>query len=141
MRMMNRVFLIGHVGRDPQVRTTQGGQKVANFTLATTESWRDAEGQRQERTEWHRVVAFGDLADFAEKYIHKGRFILVEGRLRTRQYTDSQGVTRHVTEVIARDIGFLEPRPEAPVEPLPVLAEVPPDEAPPPPFDDLAFLA
>ncbi len=110
MRSMNRVFLIGHVGQAPRVRTTPTGRKVANFTLATNEVWRDAGGQRQQRTEWHRIVAFGDLADFAEKYIQKGRFILVEGRLQTRQYTDGQGISRYVTEVVARDIGFLEPR-------------------------------
>ncbi|GBC83625.1 Single-stranded DNA-binding protein [bacterium HR11] len=146
MRSMNRVFLIGHVGQPPRVRTTPTGRKVANFTLATNEVWRDAGGQRQQRTEWHRIVAFGDLADFAEKYIQKGRFILVEGRLQTRQYTDGQGIARYVTEIVARDIGFLDPRGaapevEEPIEPPPAFDE--PYEAPsstPSGDEDLDFL-
>ena len=128
MRSMNRVFLIGHVGQSPRVRVMPSGRKVANFTLATNEVWRDASGQRQERTEWHRIVAFGDLAEFAERYIQKGRFILVEGRLQTRQYVDGQGITRYVTEIVARDIGFLEPKgtvTEEPVEPPPAFDEQP----------------
>jgi len=146
MRSMNRVFLIGHVGQPPRVRTTPTGRKVANFTLATHEVWRDAEGQRQQRTEWHRIVAFGDLAEFAEKYIQKGRFILVEGRLQTRQYTDGQGIARYVTEIVARDIGFLEPRGAVPgveeaIEPPPAFDE--PYDAPsstPGGDEDLDFL-
>ncbi len=132
MRSMNRVFLIGHVGREPDVRTLPSGQKVANFPLATNEVWRDASGQRQERTEWHRIVAFGRLAELSERYIRKGRYILVEGRIQSRQYTDAQGNVRYITEIIARDISFLEPRSA-------VTADVADTIEPPPVLDDVEY--
>lgn len=108
MRSLNRVFLIGNVGRDPDVRELNSGQRVANFSLATNERWTDSQGNRQERTEWHRIVVFGRLADLVGRYIRKGRRVWVEGRLQTRQYTDRDGQDRYVTEIIAQQIIFLD---------------------------------
>jgi single-strand DNA-binding protein len=99
---MNRVILIGHVGRDPEIRNTQSGDTIANFSLATSESWNDrASGERKERTEWHRVVVFNSvLAGVVEKYVRKGSHLLVEGTLQTRKWTDQQGIERYSTEVV-----------------------------------------
>ncbi len=133
MRSLNRVFLIGNVGRDPDVRELNSGQRVANFTLATNEQWTDASGQRQERTEWHRIVVFGRLADMVGRYLRKGRRIWVEGRIQSRQYTDQSGQNRYITEIVARNIIFLDARQAEPydletIEPPPVL-DTAPDEA------------
>lgn len=99
---VNKVILIGNLGRDPEVRTTAQGTKVVNLTLATSETWNDKQtGERKENTEWHRVVVFNErLADVAEKYLRKGRKIFVEGVLKTRKWNDSQGVERYTTEVV-----------------------------------------
>ena len=110
---LNRVELVGNVGKDPEIRTTQDGQKIVNLSLATSESWTDKNsGERKERTEWHRVVIFNDrLADVAEKYVLKGSKIYVEGQLQTRKWTDQQGQERYSTEVVVQrfrgDIGLL----------------------------------
>ncbi|EHD12903.1 single-stranded DNA-binding protein [Commensalibacter intestini A911] len=99
---VNKVILVGNLGRDPEVRTTDQGTKIVNLTLATSETWNDKQtGERKEKTEWHRVVVFNErLADVAEKYLRKGRKIFVEGVLKTRKWNDSQGVERYVTEVV-----------------------------------------
>lgn len=99
---INKVILIGNLGKDPEVRTTQSGEKIVNLTLATGESWTDrASGERKERTEWHRVVLFNDrLADVAEKYCRKGSKVYIEGALQTRKWTDQQGQERYSTEVV-----------------------------------------
>jgi single-strand DNA-binding protein len=99
---VNRVMLIGNLGKDPEVRSTQDGKKIVNLTLATGESWTDrATGERKERTEWHRIVLFNErLAEVAEKYCHKGSKIYVEGALQTRKWTDQQGQDRYQTEVV-----------------------------------------
>ncbi|MDI2113055.1 single-stranded DNA-binding protein [Commensalibacter sp. TBRC 10068] len=99
---VNKVIIIGHLGQNPEVRTTQAGTKVVNLTLATSESWNDKQtGERKEATEWHRVVVFKEhLANFAEKYLTKGRKVYVEGQLKTRKWTDQQGVERYTTEVV-----------------------------------------
>lgn len=99
---VNRVMLIGNLGKDPEVRTTTNGDKIVNLTLATGESWTDkASGERKERTEWHRVVIFNErLADVAEKYLRKGSKLYAEGQLQTRKWTDQQGVERYQTEVV-----------------------------------------
>jgi single-strand DNA-binding protein len=107
MGSVNKIILVGNLGRDPEVRFTPGGQPVANFTLATSEQWTDKGGQRQERTEWHRVVAYDRLAEQARDYLSKGRQVYVEGRLQTRQWDDKDGNKRSTTEVIARQIVFL----------------------------------
>jgi single-strand DNA-binding protein len=107
MRSLNKVLLIGNLGSDPEVRRTQSGQSVATFRLATNESWGDKSGERQERTEWHRVVAWGRLAEIVGEYMKKGRQVYVEGRVQTRQWQDQQGQTRYMTEVVAQSIMML----------------------------------
>jgi single-strand DNA-binding protein len=99
---VNKVILVGNLGRDPEVRSTQDGTKVANLSLATSESWRDkASGERRERTEWHRIAIFNErLVDVAEKYLKKGSKIYVEGQLQTRKWTDQAGQERYTTEVV-----------------------------------------
>lgn len=99
---VNKVILVGNLGRDPEVRSTQSGQKIVNFTLATSDSWNDkASGERRERTEWHRVVIFNErVADIAERYLRKGRKVYVEGSLQTRKWTDQSGQERYTTEVV-----------------------------------------
>src|SRR5436190_10551302 len=98
---VNKVILVGNLGRDPEIRSTQDGMRIANLNLATSESWRDrTSGERKERTEWHRVVIFNErLVEVAEKYLRKGSKIYVEGALQTRKWTDQQGQERYSTEV------------------------------------------
>ena len=99
---VNKVILIGNVGKDPEVRSTQDGTKIVNFTLATSDTWNDkASGERKERTEWHRVVCFNDrIGDVIEKYVRKGSKVYVEGALQTRKWTDQSGQDKYTTEVI-----------------------------------------
>jgi single-strand DNA-binding protein len=104
---VNKVTLVGNLGKDPEVRTTQSGMKIVNLSLATSESWNDkASGERQERTEWHRVVIMNDrLADVAERFLRKGSKIYLEGKLQTRKWTDQSGQERYTTEVMLGRIG------------------------------------
>src|SRR3954470_5415548 len=99
---VNKVILVGNLGRDPEIRSTQDGTRVATLNLATSESWRDrASGERKERTEWHRVAIFNDrLVEVAEKYLRKGSKIYVEGQLQTRKWQDQQGQDRYTTEIV-----------------------------------------
>jgi single-strand DNA-binding protein len=99
---VNKVILIGNLGRDPEIRSTQDGTRVANLSVATSESWRDKNsGERREKTEWHRVVIFNDrIVDVAEKYLHKGSKIYLEGQLQTRKWTDQSGQEKYTTEVV-----------------------------------------
>jgi single-strand DNA-binding protein len=99
---VNKVILVGNLGKDPEVRSTQDGSKIVNLTLATSETWNDrASGERKEKTEWHRVVIFNDrTADVAEKYLKKGAKVYIEGSLQTRKWTDQQGQERYTTEVV-----------------------------------------
>lgn len=99
---VNKVILIGNVGKDPEVRSTQGGKKVVTLSVATSETWKDRNsGERQERTEWHRVVIFNErLADVAERFVKKGSKIHVEGALQTRKWTDQSGVEKYSTEIV-----------------------------------------
>ncbi|GHD48122.1 hypothetical protein GCM10017083_18840 [Thalassobaculum fulvum] len=99
---VNKVILVGNLGRDPEVRTTQDGTKIVNFTLATSERWRDrSSGEQRERTEWHRVVIFNEnLARIAEQYLRKGSSVYVEGQLQTRKWTDQSGQEKYTTEVV-----------------------------------------
>jgi single-strand DNA-binding protein len=99
---VNKVILVGNLGRDPEMRSTQDGQRIANFTLATSESWRDrGSGERKERTEWHRIVIFNErLAEIAEKYLRKGSKVYLEGQLQTRKWTDQSGQEKYTTEVV-----------------------------------------
>jgi single-strand DNA-binding protein len=99
---VNKVILVGNLGKDPEIRSTNDGTKIANFTLATSENWRDkASGERRERTEWHRVAVFNErLVDVIEKYLKKGAKVYVEGALQTRKWTDKEGQERYTTEVV-----------------------------------------
>ncbi len=99
---VNKVILVGNVGKDPEVRNTQDGAKIVNFTLATSETWNDrASGERKERTEWHRIVVFNDnVANVVEKYVRKGSKVYVEGALQTRKWTDQSGQEKYTTEVV-----------------------------------------
>lgn len=107
-RGVNKAILVGNLGRDPEVRYSPNGQAVANVTLATSESWKDkTSGEKQEKTEWHRVVFFGRLAEIAGEYLKKGAQIYVEGRLQTRKWTDKDGRDRYTTEIVANDMQML----------------------------------
>jgi single-strand DNA-binding protein len=104
---VNKVILVGNLGADPDMRYTPSGQGVCELRVATSESWNDKNGQRQERTEWHRVVVWGKRAEICSKYLSKGRQVYVEGRIQTRSYDDKDGNKRYITEVIAQDVQFL----------------------------------
>ena len=107
-RGINKVTLIGNLGADPELRYTGGGTAVCQLRVATAETWNDKQsGQRQERTEWHRVVLFGKLGEIAQEYLRKGRQVYIEGSLRTKEYTDKEGIKRYATEVIATDMQML----------------------------------
>jgi single-strand DNA-binding protein len=107
-RGVNKVILVGNLGRDPEVRYSPNGQAVANVTLATSESWKDkTSGEKQEKTEWHRVVFFGRLAEIAGEYLKKGAQIYIEGRLQTRKWQDKDGKDRYTTEIVANDMQML----------------------------------
>ncbi len=107
MASVNKAILIGNVGRDPEIRYTTGGQCVANLSIATSDSWTDKQGAKQERTEWHRIVAWGKLAELVKEYVRKGRPLYVEGRIQTRSWQDKDGQTRYTTEIVASTIQFL----------------------------------
>jgi single-strand DNA-binding protein len=108
MASLNRVLLIGNLGQDPEKRFTPSGQPVTTFSIATTERWKDrTSGQQQERTEWHRIVVWGQQAENCAQYLSKGRPVFVEGRLQTRQWEDKEGAKRTTTEVIAQRVLFL----------------------------------
>jgi single-strand DNA-binding protein len=104
---INKVILIGRLGQDPELKYTPSGAAVCNFSMATSESWTDKQGQRQERTEWHRIVVWGKLAELCNQYLSKGRQAYVEGSLQTRSWEDQQGQKRYTTEVSARTVQFL----------------------------------
>lgn len=139
---VNKVILIGHLGADPQLKYTPSGRAFVNISIATNRVWKDQEGNQQERTEWHRVVAWGKLAEIIGEYLKKGGSVYIEGRLQTRSYEDANGVKRYITEVVADQMVMLgkkgsgngsdsEYNQEAPVP-----AE---DNAPPEGEDDLPF--
>jgi len=104
---LNKVLLIGRLGKDPEVRYTTTGGSVATFSIATNENWTDKNGQKQERTEWHRIVAWGKLGEICGQYLSKGREAFVEGRLQTREWTDKDGNKRYTTEIVASNVQFL----------------------------------
>ena len=100
MASVNKVILLGNLGRDPETRYTTGGDAVTNLRIATTETWKDKSGEKQEKTEWHSVVLFGRQAEIAGEYLKKGRSVYIEGRLQTRKYTDKEGVEKYSTEIV-----------------------------------------
>jgi single-strand DNA-binding protein len=104
---LNKVMLIGNLGKDPELRFTPSGRAVARFSLATSEQWTDQQGQRQDRTEWHNIVVWGKQAETCGQYLSKGRQVFIEGSIRSRQYDDKEGQKRYITEVIAQRVQFL----------------------------------
>jgi single-strand DNA-binding protein len=104
---VNKVILVGRLGRDPEIRYTTGGQAVANFTMATDESYKDRNGERQKRTEWHKIVAWRKLAEFSQQYLKKGSMIYVEGKIQSREWQDKEGQKRTSFEIIASDFRFV----------------------------------
>jgi single-strand DNA-binding protein len=144
MASVNKVILIGNLGRDPELRYTQGGQAVANFTLATTERFPSKDGERQERTEWHRIVAWARTAELCAQYLSKGRSVYIEGRLQTREWEDREGQKRRTTEIVAQTVQFLGGRDGGGSSgPRAGGSDVPPADddgaPPPPPADDIPF--
>src|SRR5207247_733859 len=116
MSGVNKVILVGNLGANPEMRFTQGGQAVANLRIATSERWTDRNGQKQETTEWHRVVVFGKQAEIAGQYLAKGRQVCIEGRIQTRQWQDQQGQKRYTTEVVAQRVEFIGGRGQTPTD-------------------------
>lgn len=108
--MLNKVILIGNLGRDPEVRYLPSGDAVANFSIATSENWKDRNGQRQERTEWHNISMFGRLAEIAGQYLKKGSKVYIEGRIQSRKYQDRDGIERTAYEIIANEMKMLDSR-------------------------------
>jgi len=155
MAGINKVILVGHLGRDPEVRTIESGAKVARFTLATTEAYKDRNGERKEVTEWHTIICWRNLADIAEKYLLKGKLVYVEGKLRTRSWDDNTGAKRYATEVSADNFIMLGAKSDGSIPPMPAaepegvtrsaqVQETTEDEGGLPPFinneeDDLPF--
>ena len=107
-RGVNKVILVGNLGQDPEIRYMQNGKAVANLSMATSETWKDQQGQQQEKTEWHRVIAFDKLAEIIGEYVKKGSKIYCEGKLQTRKWTDQQGVERYSTEIVINEMQMLD---------------------------------
>jgi len=104
---LNKIFLLGHLGKDPEIKETPNGTKVVNFSLATTEKYNDKEGNKQSRTEWHNIVAWGKTAELCNSYLKKGDPAFIEGRITSRSWDDKDGNKRYTTEVVVRDVQFL----------------------------------
>jgi single-strand DNA-binding protein len=142
MAGINKVIIIGRLGNDPEVRYTPSGAAVARFSVATSEEWKDKNsGEKKERTEWHRVTAWGKLGEICGEYLSKGRQVYVEGRLQTSSYDDKDGVKRYSTEIVASDVQFLGSRESGGGRPG---GGAPPRESgggqgPPPADDDIPF--
>src|SRR5262249_26497138 len=118
MASVNKVILIGNLGRDPEVRYMPEGGAVTNISIATTDTWKDKSGEKQERTEWHRVAFFGRLAEIAGEYLKKGSQVYVEGALRTRKWQDKEGQERYTTEIVASEMRMLGRREGGGAEPM-----------------------
>lgn len=116
MAGVNKVILVGRLGKDPEIRTTQNGTPVASFSLATSDNW-TKDGQREERTEWHNVVLWSRLAELAGKYLSKGRQVYIEGRIQTRSWDDKEGQKRYTTEIVGQQLQFLGGNNEQPGQP------------------------
>ena len=112
MASLNKIIIIGHLGRDPESRYMPSGEQITSISVATTESWKDKSGNKQEQTEWHRISFFGKLAEIAGQYLKKGSQVYVEGRIRTRKYTDRDGVERYQTQIIADTMQMLGGKPD-----------------------------
>jgi len=112
MASVNKVIVLGNLGKDPELRHLPNGDAVCNFSLATTESWKDKDGNKQDKTEWHNVVIFRKLAEIAGEYLKKGRPVYIEGRLQTRKWQDKEGKDRYTTEIVADQMQMLGSRDE-----------------------------
>lgn len=141
MASVNKVILIGNLGRDPELRYTKSGQAVANFSVATTDVFTNRDGNREERTEWHRIVTWAKTAEQCARYLHKGRTVYIEGQLRTRDWEDKDGNKRQTTEIHAQTVQFLGSPGEGRGErgPRGAAPEGVGREEPSPPDDDIPF--
>jgi single-strand DNA-binding protein len=140
MSSLNKVMLIGNLGRDPEIRYTTDGTPVANFSLATSENWTDKNGTRQEHTEWHSIVAWKQLADICKKYLSKGRQVYIEGRIQTREWNDREGNKRRTTEVVATQMVLLGSRTQSTdtgVQPMETATRTTPEQEDS--FDDIGI--
>ncbi|MFC1798898.1 single-stranded DNA-binding protein [Thermodesulfobacteriota bacterium] len=136
MAGINKAILVGRLGRDPEIRYTTDGRAVCNFSIATSDEWKDKDtGEKKERTEWHRIVAFGKLGEICGEYLAKGRQVYIEGRLQTRSW-EKEGVTRYTTEIVAADVQFLGGR-DSNEPPRPSAVSPPQDSIPD--DDDIPF--
>lgn len=137
---LNAATIIGNVGQDPDVRTTNGGNKVANFTVATSESWKAKDGEKKTETTWHRVSVFGPLVDIVEKFVRKGLRVYVRGRINTRKWTDAHGVEKSSVEIVLNGPGseflMLDSKSDTPRPANPAPAAAPKRQAPAPDLDD-----
>ena len=129
-RSLNRATLIGNLGADPEIRATGNGNRVAQFSLATSRSWKDADGTPHERTEWHRVVVWGSRVEVVEQYVKKGDRVYVDGEIQYRSYEDSEGTTKYVTEINVRDLLLLGGREESAARTSETEAPAPKSEKP-----------
>jgi single-strand DNA-binding protein len=138
----NKAIILGTLGKDPELRKTEGGTSVVNFSVATSERFTDRAGNKQEKTEWHSIVVWGKLADLTSQYLKKGSPIYLEGKISTREWDDTNGVKRYKTEIVANIIQFIGKKPEDQSSPPPVEPGTPPPiqpGTPPPVEDDLPF--
>ncbi len=115
---VNKIILVGHLGKDPEIKTIPSGAKVASFSMATTERFKDRDGQQQEKTEWHNVVAWDRLADICAEYLHKGKQVYLEGKIQTRKWQDKDGNDRYTTEIIASQMQMLGSKAESESRPV-----------------------
>jgi single-strand DNA-binding protein len=125
--MLNKVILIGRLGKDPEVHYTPDGKMITNFNLATDEQWKDKNGEKMQRTEWHKIVVFGKLAEICGNYLVKGKLVYLEGKLQTRSWENKDGVKQYTTEIVANDMKMLGDKQKAEAEP------------PQPPQEDVPF--
>lgn len=132
---VNKVILVGRLGRDPETRYTSSGQAVCNFNLATDQTFKDRNGERQKRTEWHRIVLWSKLAEIAQQYLKKGMLVYLEGRIQTRQWDDREGNKRTTTEIVGNVMRMLTSRAESAAAAAGAGADV---EAPSPPHEEMA---
>ncbi len=141
MSGVNKVILVGNLGKDPEVRYLEGGIAVAKFPLATSESYKGKDGQKVEQTEWHNVVLWRGLAEIAEKYLHKGNSVFIEGKIRTRSWEDKEGNKRYATEIVGDNMTMLSKKSDeqSTNEPTALRQEEPSFSAPLAPTDDLPF--
>ena len=137
---VNKVILVGRLGADPQLKYTPSGRANVNFNIATNAVWKDQEGNQQEKTDWHRVSAWGKLAEVMGEWLKKGSYVYIEGRLQTRSYEDANGVKKYITEVVASDLEMLGKKGEATPAEAPPTEDIPPDkDAPKEGEEDLPF--